>query len=168
MKQRFSYLFLCFLLLWGCRDGERNREQDYIETLGKNYKEVIKEFPEARLKAVTCILSGDIREKGDTIRVIDYTEVYELYDSCIANFPDTIQTLKGRTSGGQEDIGLEELEMTLHEAVEILRNSNLILPQTQILAIQKPQGFIHPLYVFGSGHGGWIAVDMGIRKVYKL
>lgn len=168
MKKVIFAIFLGIITL-GCGEPkESKREQDYIEKLEESYQEITKEYPEARLKSVSCILSGDLRALGDTIRVIDFTEVYELRDGCVAVMPDTTQLLKGRTSGGQQDILPEELEMTLWEAVETLREANFVLPGSQILTIQKPAGFVHPLYVFGSGYDGWFAVDMRTRKIYKL
>lgn len=166
--KKLLWTIISLIFLWGCKDGSLKKEQDYIETLGRDYIEVLKEYPEAKLKTATCIFSGDLKNYSDTIRIIDYTEVYELRDGCVVVYPDTLHTIKGRTSGGQMDILPGELEMTFLEAVEILRDANYILPQTQIFVIQKPEGYIHPLYVFGSGHEGWIAVDSRTRKIYKL
>lgn len=169
MKQKLFYIILCFLLLGGCRDKvESKREQDYIETLGRDYSTVLQDYPEAKLKTATCVFSGDLRNTRDTIKIVDYTEVYQVRDGCIVVYPDTLHTIKRRTSGGQMDILPGELELTFLEAVEILREANYILPQTQIFVIQKPEGYIHPLYVFGSGHESWIAVDSRTKKIYKL
>ena len=169
MKQKLFYIILCFLLLGGCRDKvESKREQDYIETLGRDYSTVLQDYPEAKLKTATCIFSGDLKNYSDTIRIIDYTEVYQVRDGCVVVYPDSLHTVKGRTSGGQMDILPGELELTFLEAVGVLRDANYILPQTQIFVIQKPEGYIHPLYVFGSGREGWIAVDSKTRKIYKL
>ena len=156
-------------LMIGCSEPkESKREQDYIEKLEESYEGVREEYPEAKLKSVSCIISGDIGTLGDTIKVIDFEEFYELQDGCIVVLPDTTQLLKGRKSGGQQDILPGELEMTLHDAVEILRQANFILPKSQTLTIQKPAGFVHPLYVFGSGYDGWFAVDMRTKKIYKV
>lgn len=166
--KKLLWTIISLIFLWGCKDGSLKKEQDYIETLGRDYMEVLKEYPEAKLKTVTCIFSGDLKNYKDTIRIVDYTEVYELRDGCVVVYPDSLHTIKGRTSGGQMDILPGELELTFLEAVEILREANYILPQTQIFVIQKPEDYIHPLYVFGSGHEGWIAVDSRTRKIYKL
>lgn len=156
-------------LMIGCGEPkESKREQDYIEKLEESYHEIKKEYPEAKLKTATCVFSGDLKNCGDTIRIVDYTEVYQVRDGCVVVYPDTLHTIKGRTFGGQMDILPGELELTFLEAVEILREANYILPQTQIFVIQKPEGYIHPLYVFGSGYEGWIAVDSRTRKIYKL
>ena len=160
---------LGLLIIGSCGNNQKvEREQDYIETLEESYQEIKKEYPEAKLKSVSCTISGDLRTLGDTIKVIDFVEVYEFRDGCVAVMPDTTQLLKGRTSGGQQDILPEELEMTLWEAVETLRETNFVLPKSQILTIQKPANFVHPLYVFGSGYEGWFGVDMITRKVYKF
>ena len=159
-------IFLGIVFVGSCK--EKPKEQDYIETLGRDYNTVLQEYPEAKLKTATCIFSGDLKNYGDTIRIVDYTEVYQVRDGCVVVYPDTLHTIKGRTFGGQMDILPGELELTFLEAVEILREANYILPQTQIFVIQKPKGYIHPLYVFGSGYEGWIAVDSRTRKIYKL
>jgi len=164
--RKILIIFLGIVFVGSCK--EKPKEQDYIETLGRDYSTVLQEYPEAKLKTATCIFSGDLKNYSDTIRIIDYTEVYELRDGCVVVYPDTLHTIKGRTSGGQMDILPGELELTFLEAVEILRDANYILPQTQIFVIQKPEGYIHPLYVFGSGREGWIAVDSRTRKIYKL
>ena len=160
---------LGLLILGSCGNNQKvEREQDYIETLRRSYSSVERENPGMTLKIVTCTFSGDLRTPGDTIRITDWQEVYQGKDSCIAISPDDTTTLKGRTSGDLGDIKPDELDMTLCEAVQILRETNYMLPKTQILVIQKPGGFIHPLYVFGSGYEGWFGVDMITRKVYKL
>lgn len=161
-------MILGLVILGSCKNNTEKREQDYIETLGRDYSTVLQEYPEAKLKTATCVFSGDLKDYRDTIRIIDYKEVYELKDGCVVVYPDTLHTIKGKTSGDQGDILPEELEMTFLEAVEILRDANYILPQTQIFVIQKPENHIHPLYVFGSGHEGWIAVDSKTKKIYKL
>ena len=159
-------IFLGIVFVGSCK--EKPKEQDYIETLGRDYNTVLQDYPDAKLKTATCIFSGDLRNTGDTIRIIDYTEVYQVRDGCVVVYPDTLHIIKGRASGGQGDILPRELEMTFLEAIEILRDGNFILPQTQIFVIQKPEGYIHPLYVFGSGHESWIAVDSRTKKIYKL
>ena len=166
--RKILWIVISLVFLCGCKDNAPKREQDYIEKLEESYKEITQEYPEAKLKSVSCILSGDIGTLRDTIRVIDFQEIYELQDGLLVVLPDTTQIKYGRTSGGQQDILAEELEMTLYDAVKTLREANLILPKSQILTIQKPAGFVHPLYVFGSGYEGWFAVDMRTRKIYKL
>lgn len=166
--KKLLYMILGFVILGSCKNNTEKREQDYIETLGRDYSTILQQYPDAKLKTVTCIFSGDLKNYRDTIRIVDYKEVYELKDGCVVVYPDTLHTIKGRTSGGQRDILPEELEMTFLEAVEILRDANYILPQTQIFVVQKPEGYIHPLYVFGSGYDGWIAIDSRTRKIYKL
>ncbi len=166
--RKLLYMILGLIILGSCRDGVEKREQDYIETLGRDYNTVLQGYPDAKLKTVTCIFSGDLKNCNDTIRIIDYTEVYQVRDGCVVVYPDTLHTIEGRIEKGKEDILPEELEMTFLEAVRVLRDANYILPQTQIFVIQKPEDYIHPLYVFGSGREGWIAVDSRTRKIYKL
>lgn len=167
--KKLLYMTLGFLILGSCGNNQKvEREQDYIETLRGSYENVERENPGMTLKIVTCTFSGDLRTPGDTIRITDWQEVYQDAEKCIAISPDDTTTLKGRTSGDLGDIRADELDMTLREAVEILRETNYMLPKTQILVIQKPKSFIHPLYVFGSGYEGWFGVDMITRKVYKF
>ena len=166
--KRLLYMILGLIILGSCKDRVEKREQDYIETLGRDYNTVLQGYPEAKLKSATCIFSGDLKNSGDTIKIIDYTEIYQVKDGCVVVYPDTLHTIEGRIEKGKEDILPEELEMTFLEAVEILRDYNCILPQTQTVTIQKPGNYIHPLYVFGSGYEGWIAVDSRTRKIYKL
>ena len=166
--RKLLYMILGLIILGSCKDMVEKREQDYIETLGRDYNTVLQEYPEAKLKTATCVFSGDLKNYSDTIRIIDYTEVYQVRDGCVVVYPDTLHTIKGRTSGGQMDILPGELELTFLEAIEVLRDANYVLPQTQIFVIQKPEDYIHPLYVFGSDHEGWIAVDSRTKKIYKL
>ena len=167
--RKLLYMILGLIILGSCKDRVDKKEQDYIETLGRDYSTVLQDYPEAKLKTTTCVFSGDLRNTGDTIKIIDYTEIYQVRDGCVVVYPDTtLHTIKGRIEKGKEDILPEELEMTFLEAVRILRDANYVLPQTQIFVIQKPEGYIHPLYVFGSGHEGWIAVDSRTKKIYKL
>lgn len=160
---------LGLLLLGSCGNNQKvEREQDYIETLRRDYEEIRKENPEVTLKIVTCDFSGRLKSHSDTIRITDYTVTYQDKDGCISITPDDTTKSNIRVRDNLQDIDPEELEMTLAEAVQILRKENRLLPDTQQLEIQKPEGFKHPLYVFGSGYEGYLGVDMIIRKVYKL
>jgi len=158
---------LGLLVLGSCKNNLPKREQDYIEKLEESYHEIKKEYPEAILKKVEYTLSSDIKTLGDTVKVIDFQETYQLGDSCIKVFPDTVEIEKAKDCGGN-GIEIGELEMTLQEAIDALKKINFRLPNSSMIKIQKPSNHIHPLYVYGSDYEGQIAVDMRTKKIYKL
>ena len=167
----------------GCKPKEEKKSLNFDELIQADFKTAQDTFGQPVFYEAQVLFDKNITEEGN-LSVIKVVTVIQDIDS-LASEPTCIMTTHILNGDVEETdveyvhdywmedctIDLNTIKIKLNDAIDILKSSEITLPESNTMIFRRPLGpelLEYPFYIFGQMKTGFVSVDAGTGEVSEL